>query len=284
MTRGKRVKHNNAANLRPSLSDCLFMVGGRRKTKVKQYKEVGQSGTEAGGADQTFHPLAEVKDRQERHCSHHIRNQKGPKSGRIKSHWKSEALLWLSRAEGHTCCRTGMFSAYLCGRARPPVKTQQRPTLVCWTGIMWMSTLREKNKSEILPGKGAWRTPVGTRWSGAGWSRSPGGFDTTARFLASATRTPPLWGTASQESRPSSSILVIRSVKEAGRACLKIRLLSPLLTGWTRCTLKTAGQWTVWSLEATNRAFHTFCQHVAYVNSRWPRVNTIVRPLDSTEP
>lgn len=79
-----------------------------RKTKVKQYKEVGQSGTEAGGADQTFHP-PEVKDRQGLHCFHRIRNQKEPKSRWIKSHWKSEALLWLSRAEGHTCCSTGII-------------------------------------------------------------------------------------------------------------------------------------------------------------------------------
>lgn len=102
MAGGKRLTHNNAAGLRPSLSDCFLWWGKKkkksRKTKVKQYKEVGRSGTEAGGADQTFHPPAEVKDRREPHCFHHIRNPKEPKSRRIKSDWKSEALLWLSRA------------------------------------------------------------------------------------------------------------------------------------------------------------------------------------------
>lgn len=40
----------------------------------------------------------------------------------LKSHSKSEALLWLSSAAGHAWLGTVKFSAYLCDHYRPPVK------------------------------------------------------------------------------------------------------------------------------------------------------------------
>lgn len=116
--------------MRVKTQRCCKIEAFAFRTKVIQYKEEGRSRTEAGGADQPFHP-----PRGQRQTGatlfHHIRNQKEPKSGRIKSHWTSEAQFWLSRAEGHTRCTTGMFSAYLCGQARPPVTTQKRTT---WVG------------------------------------------------------------------------------------------------------------------------------------------------------
>lgn len=56
------------------------------KNKVKQYEEVGQSRTETGGADQSFHASTKVIDTEELHCSDPIRRPKEPQRGWIKSH------------------------------------------------------------------------------------------------------------------------------------------------------------------------------------------------------
>lgn len=245
---------------------------------MKQYKEVGRSGTEAGGADQTFHPPAEVKDRQELHCFRHIRNQKEPKSRWIKSHWKSEALLWLSRAEGHTCCRTGMFSAYLCGHARPPVTTENTPTSVCCTVIISKFTLQKAHESEI------YREEV------HGWLRrvhdevaegesEPLGSSTQQHSFRSrpwellfwrelhrrgAGRAPPFWG----------FILW----KKAAREELKLACFHLHWRGnWVQMQNCTAVNCVV--IRGHAWAFHILCQHVASVNSQWPRVKSIVTPL-----
>lgn len=93
--RPTRGKTHYPVQLKPSLSDGLFMVREKssKNNKVKQYKEWGHYRTETGGADQTFHASTKVSDTQELHCSQRIRKQKEPKSGWIKSHYKSEAQL-----------------------------------------------------------------------------------------------------------------------------------------------------------------------------------------------
>lgn len=233
---------------------------------------MGRSGTEAGGADHTFHPPAEVKDKQELHCFHHIRNQKEPKSRRIKSHWRLEALLWLSRDEGYTCCRKGMFSAYLCSHARPPVTPENRPTWGCCTVNILKFTIRVWNSPE----KGAWMTPGDTQWSGGGWIRTPAEFDAAAQVSVSARRTPLLLGTALLENWPSFSILGIHSVKVVK---VKISLLSPSLTAQLGADWdKTVTAVNYGAIRGHAQAFHTLRQHVAIVNSQWPRVKTIVFP------
>lgn len=267
MASAKRLTHNNAAGLRPSLSDCFLWWGKKkkkgRKTKVKEYKEVGRSGTEAGGADQTFHPPTEVKDRQEPHCFHHIRNPKEPQSRRIKSHWKSEALLWLSTAQGHTRCTTGTFCAYLCGHARPPVTTEH--THISW--LHWHHKqvyIADSTPVWTLPGKGAWMTLGGTRWSGEGWIRTPGEFDAAAQFWVSATRTPLPVGSASPGSRPSSSNLGIHSEKESSGRGSGMSLLPPSLAGELGAEPKLEGSDSLEAMHALSYALSTCgpCQQI----------------------
>lgn len=65
-----------------------------------------------------------------------------------------------------------------------------------------------------LPENSAWMIQVGTRWSGAGWTRTPGRSGAEARSLVSAMRTPPLLGIALQESQPSFSILGSHSTEK----------------------------------------------------------------------
>lgn len=217
-----------------------------RKTKVKQYKEVGRSGTEAGGADQTFHPPAEVKDRQEPHCFHHIRNQKEPKSRRIKSHWKSEALLWLSRAQGHTCCRTGMFSAYLCGHARPPVTTGH-------THMSWLSSVSlhcRKHTSLKSTGKMCMDDSGGYTMKWRRVNPNPWGVRRSSTVL----------GLGHENSSSGGSCIAGEPAKllQSGESFCERRQregkwnepAGTLTDGWTGCRAQTVRQWPVCSLEA----------------------------------
>lgn len=160
-------------------------------------------------------------------------------SGWIKSHLKSEALIWLSSSHG--ACATVNGQA-ICLPLRPWSSScrEAEKRLNHW--VEWKKTLAPPttafNSKKKKPNKEFWNLPessarliqAGTRWSGAAWSRTLVPFDAEAQFWVSATRTPLLWRTALQESRPSWPIRGIHSTqKERKSEELKLFLLSFLV-------------------------------------------------------